>query len=130
MAGWTAGRGGGGGVVSKRSYIQRFGKQLANRDGWVCHYCVKPLVPLHVGKTDTRYRHVFAYEIMPDGTEWPVWETRPEYGEATVDHIICRIDGGSDDLDNLVLACWWCNTKRNVKPYEVFLQQKRAEVKA
>jgi 5-methylcytosine-specific restriction endonuclease McrA len=31
---------------------------------------------------------------------------------ATIDHIIPRSKGGSDDLSNLRLACWECNRRR------------------
>lgn len=31
---------------------------------------------------------------------------------ATFDHVIAQVHGGSDSLDNLVMACWGCNTKR------------------
>ena len=37
---------------------------------------------------------------------------RPEPNWATVDHVISHADGGSDDIGNLVLACYGCNTKR------------------
>lgn len=33
----------------------------------------------------------------------------------TIDHIIPQALGGSDDLDNLCLACWDCNRIKNVQ---------------
>lgn len=107
-------------MMGKKSYVQRFGKQLAERDGWTCHYCQKSLVPNNVGKENPLYRHIFGYEILENGEKIPLWETKPEYGDATVDHIVLRKNGGTNDLDNMVLACWECNTERNIKPYKEF----------
>ena len=38
----------------------------------------------------------------------------------TVDHKIPKAQGGSDDLDNLVLACEPCNNKKGAASYEDF----------
>jgi hypothetical protein len=33
-------------------------------------------------------------------------------GESTIDHIVPRIQNGSDEIDNLVVACMPCNTRK------------------
>ena len=38
----------------------------------------------------------------------------------TVDHVVPRADGGSDDPSNLVWACGRCNCLRGTMPYEAF----------
>lgn len=58
-------------------------KRIYERDGWVCQLCDEPVDP---GATD-------------------VW--RP-----TLDHIVPRSKGGSDDPSNLRLAHMWCNSVR------------------
>ncbi|HEY6015653.1 MAG TPA: HNH endonuclease [Gaiellaceae bacterium] len=42
-------------------------------------------------------------------------------GDATVDHVRCRSDGGGNGLDNLVLACASCNHRRSNAPAEEWL---------
>lgn len=34
----------------------------------------------------------------------------------TADHVIPRISGGTDELDNLQAACKHCNSKKNKRP--------------
>ncbi|MDE2096926.1 MAG: HNH endonuclease [Patescibacteria group bacterium] len=34
----------------------------------------------------------------------------------TVDHIVPKIEGGTDNLNNLVLVCYGCNTRRGKMP--------------
>jgi len=48
-----------------------------------------------------------------------VWCSKPlshRDGDATVDHVRCRSDGGGNGLDNLVLACTSCNHRRSNAP--------------
>lgn len=41
----------------------------------------------------------------------------------TLDHVVPRAAGGSDDLSNLVLCCCKCNRKKGALPYAAFVQQ-------
>jgi hypothetical protein len=43
--------------------------------------------------------------------------------EATVDHVRCRSAGGSDALENLVLACAACNHRRADLPADLWLER-------
>lgn len=40
---------------------------------------------------------------------------------ATLDHIITQTEGGTDSLNNMVIACSDCNNKRGDLPYEYFV---------
>ena len=40
--------------------------------------------------------------------------------DITLDHVVCRADGGSNDAANLVTACRTCNCSRQDKPLAVF----------
>ena len=40
----------------------------------------------------------------------------------TIDHVVPQSQGGSDDLDNLVLACTECNHKKGSMAYENFIK--------
>lgn len=74
-----------------RSPVARFriarSKRLAIYEacGWVCQLCLSPV------RTDVKPSH-------------------PRY--PTLDHIVPRAHGGSDDESNLRLACFQCNTRR------------------
>lgn len=39
---------------------------------------------------------------------------------ATIDHIIPLSNGGTNDLINLVLCCFWCNILKSNKDYNEF----------
>lgn len=44
-------------------------------------------------------------------------------GSRTLDHFICRSHGGSDDDDNIVIACYRCNQKRGDRTAEAWLAE-------
>lgn len=69
--------------------------EIAERDGWTCAYCGRR-VACRCG----------------DG---PVedWEL-----PATVDHRIAQVRGGGHQLDNLVLACQPCNSRKHARELE------------
>lgn len=42
-----------------------------------------------------------------------------ELDDLTLDHVIPKSQGGSDNVDNLVIACAYCNTRKgNKRSYE------------
>lgn len=95
---------------TRKKYI----KLLAKRDGWVCHYCG---TPLYNPELKTRYE-----QWNPDfGLPRPVI---PEgHRMASLDHKIARANGGTNDLDNLVLACHQCNARKGARySYEQFVE--------
>jgi hypothetical protein len=55
-----------------------------------------------------------------------VWCRKPlaaSSEDATVDHVRCRSHGGSDAIENLLLACASCNHRRSDRPAELWLQR-------
>ena len=46
---------------------------------------------------------------------------------ATVDHLTCRSQGGSDESWNLVTSCGPCNVERNTTPIEKYADEKTLE---
>lgn len=80
--------------------------QIARRDGgWKCHYCGRELI------TD---RELYVrYQDNPQSEE---------FGRlAVVDHVVPKSKGGSDSLNNLVLACRTCNGKKGTKDRDEFI---------
>lgn len=76
-------------------------KVLSERYGWNCFYCGKKLVP------DGKWKE-FCYST--DGHSFtPI----PGYGMPQLDHILPSSRGGGNALDNLVLCCGQCNSRKN-----------------
>ncbi len=69
--------------------------KIVKRDGPFCFYCNRVL------KMPTQ-----------DVMNIEKWAERGVY-YATVDHLIPRREGGTHDIDNLVLACSICHRKRH-----------------
>ena len=50
------------------------------------------------------------------------WECHYCHGAATqADHVIAKVNGGDDSLENLVSCCRMCNLRKGRKPQGVFL---------
>ena len=74
------------------SKLREIKKQMYKVDGPRCVYCSATTVLVRKAKTDS-------------------W--------ATIDHIIPRSNGGTDDIDNLVIACYDCNNSKGSEPKEI-----------
>lgn len=74
--------------------------KIATRDGgWYCHYCRCEVVYGH---------HVY---LTPEQSQ----------RKCHVDHVTPIAKGGSDDLENLVLACAKCNLQKGTKTHDEFM---------
>ena len=95
-------------VPRTRKRVSQFAPEIAARDGgWACRYCGVQLAS--VEHTPER--------VEPSGD---AYVCRPGYEFVTVDHVVPRAHGGSDELENLVLACSRCNSRKGVKSQEEF----------
>ena len=86
-----------------RTLYQRFAQDLARRDnGFFCRYC--------------------GASLIPPGTPADVREGLVErgYQQGSVDHVIPRRKGGTDDLLNMVLACMDCNKRKGSRSFARF----------
>jgi len=81
---------------------------LSSRNGWVCHYCSKPLIP--DGEWDTYC------DKTRDG-----YSARPGYSFPVLDHLTPSSRGGGNKIDNLVLSCDMCNMRKNDKTEPEFI---------
>lgn len=72
-------------------------QSIADRDGWYCWWCG---IPLAMDETDTRQA-------------------------ATLDHLITRGAGGSNQFDNQVIACSPCNQDRGMTPADQYFPKIR-----
>lgn len=80
---------------------------LVNRDERLCRYCRIRLAD----EADYlwHYDEDGASYTIPAGVGW-----------ATIDHVVPIARGGTNDLENLVLACSDCNTRKGTKAYSEF----------
>lgn len=51
-----------------------------------------------------------------------------EYHEFNVDHKLAQLDGGTDDPDNLVGSCVYCNYEKAHQDYQKFLTKKQGQI--
>lgn len=107
----------------KRKFtVYQHKEEIANRDGgWYCHYCKKPIIPAGTLKDDPRY-----YKLETSVDEWGnVHSQHTPIGNyqsaSAVDHKQPVSKGGSNELDNLVLTCWFCNSQKGDKTYDEYL---------
>lgn len=85
---------------------------LIERDGLKCHYCAYDLIDAR-GLTVISYSlsNVWGMTALVDGQVREFYGPRDRY--PTIDHVIPVSKGGTDDLENLVIACRKCNSKKN-----------------
>lgn len=60
--------------------------RIANQQGGRCYYCNDPM----------------NVRPLPDDRE-------PNKDDATIEHLVPRILGGTSTIENIVVACYWCN---------------------
>ena len=122
-----------------RASYKTHGERLFQRDGaYVCKYCDTALVPPRVAQSDYHLyyylpQRAYAWDMVNNcqGDEYETYITlRPEYRDGTVDHVMPVCKGGSNDMDNLVLCCWECNTSKNVHTLEQWAEVKARRAKS
>jgi 5-methylcytosine-specific restriction endonuclease McrA len=92
---------------------------LADRDGWLCFYCCIPLIPvgsrencIWIACTPTEPCAAYSHPAggwCPDGGFWLV---KSGFAAPIIEHVVPRSRGGGNNLENLVLACDWCNHRK------------------
>ncbi|UWQ15360.1 HNH endonuclease [Aliiroseovarius sp. M344] len=97
--------------MKKTSKIRR-AKMLAQ--GGRCYYCDLPM-----------------WEHEAEKVGWPdLWTNeKPKTLQCTAEHLVPRSDGGVDTPENIVAACWFCNTTRHKRKQVRSPQEHRAHVK-
>lgn len=92
---------------------------LAKLQGWRCYYCHIFLVPRGMEAVFCKPTTYMTYskENRPAfiGAGWKWWILPEGMGEPTLDHKIPVSQGGTHDLDNLVLCCKSCNCRRHTR---------------
>jgi 5-methylcytosine-specific restriction endonuclease McrA len=85
-------------------------RRIGARDGWRCNYCDVPL------RCEQCPDHEYVSCVLYMGTV-----THPlGHCVAQRDHVIPKSRGGSNLDENIVLACWHCNTKKGIRNADEF----------
>jgi hypothetical protein len=92
--------------VKQRSVTARFHDALVRRDGNQCHYC-----HAFVDGSDLRINRSVSFGKI--SVYIPAWSL-------VADHVIPVSKGGPTILENLVLACNFCNARKNNQDYFTF----------
>lgn len=90
----------------ERRRARRFLKKLCWDAEWRCYWCERRIVILSGLKLIVKKTARHVYWKTSDGRD-------RDAAIATVDHVVPLHAGGSNELDNLVAACWKCNQDRN-----------------
>jgi 5-methylcytosine-specific restriction endonuclease McrA len=69
-------------------------------------------------------RRIRRFLFNRDGTKCFYCNVKLNFETATIDHLIPKSQGGSDNLDNLVLACHGCNINKGSKSLDEFIGNK------
>lgn len=72
-----------------------------------------------LGSKDKRKRYDALLDRDGNSCFWCL-EEFSDRNPYTLDHLLPKVRGGNNSLDNLVLACFWCNGKRSDMPAEEF----------
>lgn len=84
------------GVLMNR--LTKIRRQLFAAQEGRCFYCLQPMWE------DNRHDFAIRYAIGKRRTVWL---------QSTAEHLLARCDGGSDDIENIVAACRFCNQHRH-----------------
>jgi hypothetical protein len=97
---------------SKRDLVR-----IGDRDGWVCGICRDPARSMHrpLGTVTILASELIAEDVGPEELlDWPIEDThetarRYDLLAASIDHIVPRSRGGTNDDGNLQIAHLRCN---------------------
>jgi hypothetical protein len=84
---------------------QRIAWKLSKRYDWICWYCGINLKPVQSERQKNKHTSVIVRGL-----------------ESHIDHIIPKVAGGTDDIDNLALACECCNRAKFNLHVDFFLE--------
>ena len=68
------------------SQVNKFRDEAFHRQGGLCWYCGRPMSAASDKRSNRR----------------------------TAEHLLAQCDGGEDVAENIVAACWLCNTRRHI----------------
>ena len=101
---------------------------LGARDGWVCHYCHCNLSTVMDKQQTVIAVNLYEHKVITYAEFQSMLATvnPSRCPSPTIDHKLPQADGGTHDIDNLVLCCGDCNSEKSARfTYAQFLLRKR-----
>lgn len=104
--------------------------EMPTKEGWDCAYSNKLKAKIAFNIAIRVYHRTILSEAQNHkccycGCE--MTEQRNYKNSSTIDHVIPKSKGGPDHLDNYVIACFSCNTKRGITPANQFYIERSCE---
>lgn len=90
-------------------------RQKMIAQGGRCYYCGLPM-----------WDDAVATQSPSSNTIRP----EPKVLQCTAEHLLARSDGGGNGTDNIVAACWFCNTQRHRRKRPLSPEKHRKHVQA
>jgi HNH endonuclease len=117
---------------SKRDLVR-----IGDRDGWVCGICRDPARPMHrpLGTLTILASELIAEDVGPEELlDWPIEDThetarRYDPLAASIDHIVPRSRGGTNDDGNLQIAHLRCNLLKHDDAHPPSAEYARARLR-
>ena len=94
--------------------------RLADRQGWRCYYCggrmIDPMdLPARGAPDELDLARRYGVTPYTSG-----WQGKARCARATIEHLTPVSRGGTDEMDNLVAACSYCNKRRGDRSLDEF----------
>jgi 5-methylcytosine-specific restriction endonuclease McrA len=99
-----------------REYSKATRAIILDRHGWVCNYCFRPIekgaifFDSNLQAVNAEVRAAVGSRVVSCGVR----------AVATLDHVVPIEHGGTNEVENIVLACSDCNAWKHTKPVERF----------
>jgi len=90
--------------------------QLFIRQSGRCFYCDGDTWLFGAGESKDAIRKRLGVPLAGNGSKKAL-----RYRRATIEHLHRKVDGGSDKMENLVMACALCNSRRGELPVNIHL---------
>lgn len=104
-------------TLMQREYIDpELTREKAESQNWHCIYCgCEMLDPAGIPASSSPAMERLARKlgIEPFSSRWI---GKVNYHRATAEHLVPVVEGGSNDPDNIVAACQFCNSRRGDLP--------------
>lgn len=86
---------------------------IFDRDGWRCRWCTTPVIAPSANKRMT----LEFPEVYPRGRRNTEIHGLIMCCQGTIDHVFVHSLGGTNEIDNLITACWPCQFARGEIDY-------------